>query len=205
MVNHYTKDIFLRCKSLGLSDTWTYDLRTGKCVDELNTPSQSYIRSQLSHWTWSSWANIAFNHGKWWKNSAYKNSWYDCRSISVALCWVFREEVCVKKKKTYSSLKQKDSTRIIMHKNTFWLLFAVLCIYLTLVFCEEQQQVQQADGNDVDDLTRDLLKTDSTDLQEEARTRRRHRHHLCKFFHYNIQEGKFINVKQCRVKRILKS
>lgn len=116
------------------------------------------------------------------------------------------EKKCVwKKKKTYSSLKQKDSTRIIMHKNTFWLLFAVLCIYLTLVFCEEQQQVPQADGNDVDDLTRDLLKTDSTDLQEEARTRRRHRHHLCKFFHYNIQEGKFINVKQCRVKRILKS
>lgn len=67
-----------------------------------------------------------------------------------------------------------------MSKNTLWLVLILVCIYFTLVFCEEQQQQQQA-GTDLEDTNGDLLRNDSTDLQEEARTRRRHRHHLCKF------------------------
>lgn len=67
-----------------------------------------------------------------------------------------------------------------MSKNTLWLVLILVCIYFTLVFCEEQQQQQQP-GTDLEDTNGDLLKNDSTDLQEEGRTRRRHRHHLCKF------------------------
>ncbi|XP_075155579.1 uncharacterized protein LOC142228937 [Haematobia irritans] len=66
-----------------------------------------------------------------------------------------------------------------MHKNTLWLLFVLLCMYLTLVFCEGQQQQQQESSNDLENITiGDLLKSDTNDLQDEARTRRRHRHHL---------------------------
>lgn len=77
-----------------------------------------------------------------------------------------------------------------MSKNTLWLVLILVCIYFTLVFCEEQQQQQQP-GTDFEDTTGDLLRNDSTDLQEEARTRRRHRHHLCKFYE---KKGRIVKV-----------
>ncbi|XP_073827886.1 uncharacterized protein [Musca autumnalis] len=61
-----------------------------------------------------------------------------------------------------------------MNKNTLWLMFVLLAMYLTLVFCEEQQQ-QANPENTLEDPTKDLLRSDSTDLlEDEARTRRRH-------------------------------
>lgn len=76
-----------------------------------------------------------------------------------------------------------------MSKNSLWFVLILVCIYFTLVFCEEQQQ--QEPGTDLEDTTGDLLRNDSTDLQEEARTRRRHRHHLCKFC---AKKGTFVEV-----------
>lgn len=71
----------------------------------------------------------------------------------------------------------------IMNKNTLWLMFVLLAMYLALVFCEEQQQQEENSENTLADAAKDLVKSESTALfQDEARTRRRHRHHLCKFF-----------------------
>lgn len=62
-----------------------------------------------------------------------------------------------------------------MHKNTLWFIVAILCIYFSLVLCEEANESQELVAQD----TGDILKNDTTDLIEEGRTRR-HRHHLCK-------------------------
>lgn len=65
-----------------------------------------------------------------------------------------------------------------MHKNTLWLIFAILCIYFSLVLCKgSTTAVHELEFKDLNDL----LRSDSRALEEEARTRRRHRHHLCKY------------------------
>ncbi|XP_037812507.1 uncharacterized protein LOC119604117 isoform X1 [Lucilia sericata] len=66
-----------------------------------------------------------------------------------------------------------------MHKNTLWFIFAILCIYFSLVLCEENTttSIQELESKDSHDLVK---RSDITDLleEEQGRTRRRHRHHL---------------------------
>lgn len=63
-----------------------------------------------------------------------------------------------------------------MHKNTLWFFVLLLCVYFSLILCEETSALQKLESKD----SSDLLRSDSTALEEEARTRRKHRHHLCK-------------------------
>ena len=64
-----------------------------------------------------------------------------------------------------------------MSKNTLWFFVILLCVYFSLVLCEESTAIQKLESKD----SNDLLRSDSTALEEEARTRKRHRHHLCKW------------------------
>ncbi|XP_037945258.1 uncharacterized protein LOC119677806 [Teleopsis dalmanni] len=63
-----------------------------------------------------------------------------------------------------------------MEKNTLWFIFVLLIVYFTVVFCEET--VNQDENLNTEESS--ALQTASTNLIDEARTRRRHGfyHHL---------------------------
>lgn len=87
-----------------------------------------------------------------------------------------------------------------MHKSTLWLIFVILCIYFALVLGQENSasfnattstEVQTVAVSVDSQEKRDLILSESRALEEEARTRRRHRHHLCKCYENKIHsDGK---------------
>ncbi|KAM7347129.1 uncharacterized protein ACRADG_006789 [Cochliomyia hominivorax] len=78
-----------------------------------------------------------------------------------------------------------------MHKNTLWLIVALLCIYFSLVLCgQETTAIQQLESEDSN-----VKLSDSTDLEEEARTRRRHHHYLYSWGLYGLAIAYLVKIK----------